>query len=44
VSDADSLIRERLASAAAFDVVTDPQRVRENVGVVTERWAGRTTR
>jgi hypothetical protein len=31
VSDIDSLIRERLDAAAAFDVETDPQRVRENV-------------
>lgn len=31
MSDIDSLIRERLDAAAAFDVETDPQRVRENV-------------
>lgn len=31
MSGADSLIRERMASAAAFDVVTDPRRVRESV-------------
>jgi hypothetical protein len=31
VSDMDSLIRERLTAAAAFDVVTDPRRLRENV-------------
>jgi hypothetical protein len=31
VSDIDSLIRERLDAAAAFDVKTDPQRVREIV-------------
>ena len=32
MSDIDSLIRERLdAAAAAFDVETDPQRLRENV-------------
>jgi hypothetical protein len=31
VSDIDSLIRERMAAAAAFDVVTDPQRVREDI-------------
>jgi len=31
VSDIDSLIRERLDAAAAFDVDTDPQRVHENV-------------
>jgi hypothetical protein len=31
MSDMDSLIRERLAAAAAFDVVTDPRRVREDV-------------
>jgi hypothetical protein len=31
VSDIDSLIRERLDAAAAFDVVTDPRRVRQNV-------------
>jgi hypothetical protein len=31
VSDIDTLIRERMAAAAAFDVVTDPRRVRENV-------------
>jgi hypothetical protein len=31
VSDTDSLIRERLATAAAVNVVTDPRRVRENV-------------
>ena len=31
MSDTDSLIRERLDAAAAFDVESDPQRVRENV-------------
>jgi hypothetical protein len=31
VSDADSLLRERLAAAAAFDVEADPHRVREDV-------------
>jgi hypothetical protein len=31
VSDIDSLIRERMAAAAAFDVVTDPRRVREDI-------------
>jgi hypothetical protein len=31
MSDIDSLIRERLDAAAAFDVDTDPQRVRQNV-------------
>ena len=31
MSDNDSLIRERLDAAAAFDVITDPQRVRDNV-------------
>jgi hypothetical protein len=31
VSDIDSLIRERMAAAAAFDVVADPRRVREAV-------------
>ncbi len=31
MSDADSLLRERLAAAAAFDVEADPHRVREDV-------------
>lgn len=31
VTDVDSLIRERLDGAAAFDVVDDPRRVRKNV-------------
>ncbi len=31
MSDADSLLRERLGAAAAFDVETDPGRVREDV-------------
>lgn len=31
MSDIDTVIRERMAAAAAFDVVTDPRRVRENL-------------